>query len=583
MNIEPLIELAHAIHTRPGVYALLLGSGISRSAGIPTGYEVTLELIRRLAALEGVAELSDPTAWFQERYREAPSYSAILERLAPLPAERQSQLRPFFEPSEAERAEGRKLPTAAHRAIARLVARGSVRVMVTTNFDRLLEQALHDEGVAAVVIHNVDSAAGAPPLVHNRCTVVKVHGDYLDTRIKNTTAELATYDPALDSLLDRIFDEYGLLVCGWSSEWDEALRRAVERSPRRRYSTYWASRGDASGNARSLIDHRGATVVRIEDADQFFDQLQAKIAVLDEMDRPHPLSIPLAVAELKRYLTRPEDRIRLSDLITDATEAAEAACTPIHSSPNSPVSGVALVERLGRYEAAVDPLLNLLATGVYFGNSENAKLWVHTLDRLCSLPQAVGFTAWISARRYPALLALYTCGLAASASGDYKTLEIVLSQTKVRDQSINRVSGLLDAIVPHRVVRDDMAQQMPGYQGDYTALSNRINHQLAPLFQRIAQGDEFQELFDRWEYLYCLVLAVGRILQHDQQPWIPIGRFGWRNRGENVSAIRIRREIETLGDAWPPYRAGLFEGTVATLLNALDLVDAQVAQRQWFR
>lgn len=35
--------------TSPGTYALLLGSGVSRAAGIPTGWEVTLDLVRKAA------------------------------------------------------------------------------------------------------------------------------------------------------------------------------------------------------------------------------------------------------------------------------------------------------------------------------------------------------------------------------------------------------------------------------------------------------------------------------------------------------------------------------------------------------
>ena len=35
-----------------------------------------------------------------------------------------------------------KLPTAAHHVVAAMVASGHFRVIVTTNFDRLLEQAL---------------------------------------------------------------------------------------------------------------------------------------------------------------------------------------------------------------------------------------------------------------------------------------------------------------------------------------------------------------------------------------------------------------------------------------------------------
>ncbi len=55
MNLafDPILSLAHSMCTGKGVYAVLLGSGVSRSAGIPTGREVTLDLIRRVAALQG--------------------------------------------------------------------------------------------------------------------------------------------------------------------------------------------------------------------------------------------------------------------------------------------------------------------------------------------------------------------------------------------------------------------------------------------------------------------------------------------------------------------------------------------------
>lgn len=35
--LDPLVMLATGMHAQPGVYALLLGSGVSTGAGIPTG------------------------------------------------------------------------------------------------------------------------------------------------------------------------------------------------------------------------------------------------------------------------------------------------------------------------------------------------------------------------------------------------------------------------------------------------------------------------------------------------------------------------------------------------------------------
>ena len=138
-------------------------------------------------------------------------------------------------PNDREREEGEKQPTAAHRAIASLVARGFIKVILTTNFDRLVETALTDEGVVPTILSSPDQVQGALPLIHTQCCVFKVHGDYRDTRIRNTPAELDQYPPEFDQLLDRIFDEFGLIVCGWSAEWDGALRSALIRAPSRRF------------------------------------------------------------------------------------------------------------------------------------------------------------------------------------------------------------------------------------------------------------------------------------------------------------------------------------------------------------
>ena len=88
------------------------------------------------------------------------------------------------------------------------------------------------------VISSAAHAQGALPLVHSGCTIIKVHGDYLSPDLKNTVEELDSYDPVIDALLDRVFDEYGLGVCGWSATWDPALRNALLRAPNRRFATF---------------------------------------------------------------------------------------------------------------------------------------------------------------------------------------------------------------------------------------------------------------------------------------------------------------------------------------------------------
>lgn len=238
--LDPLIQLAFGIHSSPGVFALLLGSGVSRPAQIPTGWEIVRDLARKLARLAGEdPEPADPVGWYTKAHGAEPSYSALLSEIAPSQTSRQALLQGYFEPTEDDIANGRKVPTAAHKAIGGLVRSGHVRVIITTNFDRLLEAALEDVGIHPVLIATTDAIKGAPPLQHSPCTVIKVHGDYRDTRIRNTDQELAAYPSAMSELLDRVFDEHGLVVCGWSSEWDTALRDALSRRQSRRYPCYW--------------------------------------------------------------------------------------------------------------------------------------------------------------------------------------------------------------------------------------------------------------------------------------------------------------------------------------------------------
>lgn len=84
-------------------YALLLGSGISCAAHIPSGWKVEEDLIQQLALTQGVAESEDWHQWYKEAYHEPASYSALLEALVRPPPSECQLMRSFFEPSDEER------------------------------------------------------------------------------------------------------------------------------------------------------------------------------------------------------------------------------------------------------------------------------------------------------------------------------------------------------------------------------------------------------------------------------------------------------------------------------------------------
>ena len=280
--IDPTVRISLALHGKKGAYGVLLGSEVSAAAGIPTGWQIVSDLITKVAKLEGAEVGDDAVAWYKQRYGEEPDYSRLLNAIASSPTERSLLLRSYFEPTGDQRRVGVKVPTAAHRSMAQFALSGHVHLFLTTNFDRLLEKALDDVGLVPQVLSTPDSVGGAVPFGHTKCTVVKLNGDYMDTRIKNTPEELAVFDPVIDSLLDRVIDEYGFIVSGWSAEWDTALRAAFERNQSQRYSMFWASRNQPKQDAARLIEKRRGEFVKIKDPDTFFTGIGESLAKLDE-------------------------------------------------------------------------------------------------------------------------------------------------------------------------------------------------------------------------------------------------------------------------------------------------------------
>ena len=444
-------SLVFSIPSNPGVYALLLGSGVSRAAGIPTGWDIVVDLLGKLAV--GTGGLGDlkPEDWYRQTYGEEPEYSRLIGALAKTSEERQQLLRPYFEPDERELELGLKQPTAAHRAIAQLVVEGYIRVIITTNFDRLIETALLEAGVTPTVLSTPDQVAGALPLIHTKCCVFKVHGDYLDPRILNSRTELNDYHPELDRLLDQIFDQFGLIVCGWSAEWDVALRNAITRAPSRRFTVYWTSRGDLGAEAEKLVKHRNAEVIQIEDADTFFREVEASVSSIAEFSRPHPWSTQASVATLKRFMAGPEHRIQHADHIDNSVRRLVSEVGVDVFSMHDAVTRESFVERTRAYESASSILLAMAVVAGYWAEDQQFQDWHRAINHIYDTHQVDGDPTWAGLRNYPAYLVTYALGFGAVASDRMPLLSRLFDVTvnrrvRGRDQSSILVATHTDTI-----------------------------------------------------------------------------------------------------------------------------------------
>lgn len=583
---EPLLKMALSLNTNPGAYALLIGSGVSTAAGIPTSQTIVVDLIRKLAAMEGEELQLDPVTWYQQKFSKYPRYDTLLDSLTTTPSERMALLRSYFEPTPDDLEKNLKVPTSAHQAIAALAKLGYIRIILTTNFDRLMEKALDKVGIVPDVISSEDHLKGAVPYVHSQCYLVKLHGDYIDTRIKNTPEELADYPPEINTLLDRILDEFGLVVCGWSSSSDVALRNSILRCPNRRYTTFWLQKGELSEEAEDLIRHRRAESLCVESADHVFNELLERTKSLRELELTHPLSTDIAVSTVKRYLVDPKSRIRLHDLIKDESERVYLEL----NSDKFKIDGVSpdkehFQQRMHQYEAIVERLMAMLVALSYHDEGKNADLLTNCIERLVSKPRQGGYTHLNNLQLYPALLITYAGGICSLSAKRFNNLAAILRTPKYRDYYNHKKIPAIEKLQVFSVFDQNAGILVPrlNAEREFTAASNYLLEVIRPFLRDYIPDDiKYEESFNIFEYLLALTFRDLLGMQ-----WSPVGRYGWcykvRSSLEISPIDEFIAEGQKEGSEWELLKAGFFDGSIDRLNNIIedDMGCLQEIARGW--
>ena len=585
-----LTRLSFSIYENRGVYALMIGSGLSRAAEIPTGWEITLDLIRRVAMVQGEDQQTDWAAWYRETKGKDPMYSELVAELGQTREERRSILHSYIEPSAEDREEGRKLPTAAHYAIADLVQAGYVRVIITTNFDRLLENALRERGVEPTVVASVDALKGAEPLSHTNCYLLKLHGDYKDARILNTDEELSGYPTEIDALLDRIFDEHGLIVCGWSGEWDHALRAAIIRSPARRYSMFWAALGPQGDGVTELIAHRDGRLVPITDADSFFIKVRDHIATLAQTHSQNPQSVELLVNSTKRYLAKPEYRIQLDELLTSEAHSLLDKLVSADLTTQGNWSAEEFQRRVAIYEATAEPLARMVGVLGRWGDDSEFMIIIDIVSSILShaAQERSGHTLWLNLRSYPAVLIVAAYGIGLVRSQRWGTLHRFLSEP-IEDRDGTNSKRVVEELFlwSWEGGENDHWRTLEGLEKHKTALSDH----LCTLFVEWGKSfvgivPDFEQLYETWEILSSLTHIEAYDLKDiksampgdNRHIWTPMGRSAWHHETRK----RILEHIQTDGNKQSLLTAGFGGGQQEFLEAAISFFERTAKRIVWY-
>ena len=202
-------------------FSLFLGAGASKSSGVPLASEM-IEEWRQMMFEDRAPDGAEFSAWCKEQpwYQKDDEYSHLFETLFPNERARQKFVEPRMEAG---------FPNWGYLYLANLVSAGYFNVIFTTNFDDLINDALSMYLAYNPVVCSAESEVLTINIATDRAKIIKLHGDYLFKRLKNTSAELAELDPNMESKFKEFSKQCGMLVIGYAGR-DKSVMTAIEKT-----------------------------------------------------------------------------------------------------------------------------------------------------------------------------------------------------------------------------------------------------------------------------------------------------------------------------------------------------------------
>jgi len=220
-----------------------LGAGASRSAGMPSATDIIWDLKRRYYCLNENREITDnelsneaiknkiqnyleaascPPMWSEEEYA---YYFKLV--FGDKPEAHQKYLEEKLSPEKISINSG-------HRILASLMAMDKTRLVFTTNFDAVLENAFALMTGKNLHSFSLDGSYAVTNALNNESFPIyaKMHGDFRYFEMKNLPEQLIKNDAEIEKSFLAASSRYGLIVTGYSGRDKnvmDAFTKAIEQ------------------------------------------------------------------------------------------------------------------------------------------------------------------------------------------------------------------------------------------------------------------------------------------------------------------------------------------------------------------
>ena len=278
IDINQIIPLSYNLADGKKKYVLFCGAGVSKDAGIPTGWDILLETLRHIRAQEDgkSKEYTDKEmeAYYEKNFKDS-TYSEIIESLFPSREEQREFLEKLFE---------NKAPGRAHKLIAEWVKAGLIRFIITTNFDSSIEHSLDDAGLRgkySVITDGAQVLRSKPWNLVENCRIYKVHGTIEQGVIKNTKKDLEKLDADLEKDLLDLIERHGVIVLGYAGNKDDkAVMDCFHRRRFKGYTLYWTVYDNQiNDNVKELVERQDGRFIHIQSASDFLEEVLNRVEI----------------------------------------------------------------------------------------------------------------------------------------------------------------------------------------------------------------------------------------------------------------------------------------------------------------
>lgn len=217
--------------------SFLLGAGASVSSNIPSGGQMVWDLKRNLyCAARNIrtnvyGDLSKESvqkeiqAYFdgQEGYPKLWStqeYSFYFEKCYPLRRDREYYIQDKVRDAK---------PALGYLCMGELIINGKIDLVSTTNFDDLVQAGIHaiNSGFSVKTISSAVSNSVGFSLYEGFPNIIKLHGDYLFDKLKNTELELQELEYKIAEIWKAAIRENGLIIVGYAGN-DNSVMTVLE-------------------------------------------------------------------------------------------------------------------------------------------------------------------------------------------------------------------------------------------------------------------------------------------------------------------------------------------------------------------